>query len=90
LLIGGEIVVFMPTNSEMIANADRQIARLKLLTHQQALHLECLEHGHHNAEAKRTRVTLDLMLGELLILERYRLSLCQVTTFADEPAKQAS
>src|SRR5262245_12649342 len=54
----------MPMISELIGVADRQIARLKLLAHQQALHLECLEHGHHNAEAKRARVTLDLMLGE--------------------------
>jgi hypothetical protein len=53
------------TKSEMIATADRQIARLELLAYQQALHLECLEHGHHNAEAKRARVTPDLMLAEL-------------------------
>jgi hypothetical protein len=80
----------MSTTSELISVADRQIARLKLLTHQQALHVESLEHGHHNAEAKRARVTLDLMLSELSILERFRLSLCQVATFTDEPVGRAS
>jgi hypothetical protein len=80
----------MPTVQQRIAAADRQIERMKLRLHRQMVHAAELEQNHHEREAERARVSLELMLAELSRLQRLRLSLYQEAAFADVPKRKAS
>ncbi len=80
----------MPTLHERIAEADRQIERMKLRVQQQMVHAENLEHGHFEPEARKAHDLLDQMVGELSLLRRYRLSLYQEAVFADVPKHKVS
>ena len=80
----------MSTLHERIAEADRSIERMKLRVQQQMVHWENLEHGRFEPVAKKARALLERLEGELLLLQRYRLSLYQEAVFADAPKKKVS
>ena len=80
----------MSTLHERIAEADRSIERMKLRIQQQMVHWENLEHGRCEPVAKKARALLERLEGELLLLQRYRLSLYQEAVFADAPKKKVS
>jgi hypothetical protein len=80
----------MPTVQQLIAASDRQIDRLKLRVQREMVHVDDLERADLSADAKRARIALDHMLGELAFLQRYRLSLYQEPTFEDAPSRKAS
>ena len=54
------------------------------------VHWENLEHGRCEPVAKKARALLERLEGELLLLQRYRLSLYQEAVFADAPKKKVS
>ena len=80
----------MSTIHERIAEADRQIERMKLRVQRQMVHTDNLEHDHFEPEAKRAHDLLNSMMEELSQLQQYRLSLYQEAVFADVPKHKAS
>ena len=80
----------MSTIHERIAEADRQIERIRARVQQQRADAENLEHGHFELGANKARALLDQMVGELSLLRRYRLSLYQEAVFAETPEKKVS
>jgi hypothetical protein len=80
----------MSTIHDGIAEADRQIERMKVRVQQQRAHVANLEHGHFESEAQKARTLLDRMVGELALLRQHRFSLYQQAAFGDVPKKKVS
>ena len=77
----------MSTIHDRIAEADRQIERMKLRVQRQAVHTENLELSNFQPEAKRAHTVLNRLLAELTLLQQHRLDLYREATFADVPKK---
>jgi hypothetical protein len=80
----------MSTIHGRIAEADRQIERMKVRVQQQMDHAEDLEHGHFEPEARKAHDLLNRMIAELSQLQQYRLSLYQEAVLAEVPKRKAS
>ena len=80
----------MYTLHERIAEADRQIERIRARIQQQRADAENLEHGHFELGAKKARALVDRMVGELALLRQHRFSLYQQAAFGDVPKKKVS
>src|SRR5262245_39397470 len=83
----GAGVPSMTTVHDRIGQADRQIERMRLRIEQQRTHADNLRWDRFEPEAEKARALLDRMVGELALLQQYRLSLYQQASFADVPKK---
>jgi hypothetical protein len=86
----GAGVPHISTVHDHIAEADRQIERMKLRVQQQIVHTDNLEHGHFEPEAKRAHALLNRMMEELSQLQQYRLKLYQQAVLEKVPEHKAS
>ena len=77
----------MSSVHDRIAEADRQIERMKLRIQRQRVHAEYLRWDQFEPEAEKARALLDRMVGELALHQQYRLNLYQQASFADVPKK---
>jgi hypothetical protein len=78
----------MSSLRERIADAGRCIERLKRHIRQQTDFIDCLERN--GFDVTRARQALEAMQAELLLQQRYRVSLCQEAAFVDEPREKVS
>jgi len=77
----------MTTVHDRIAQADRRIERMRLRIEQQRTHADSFRWDRFEPEAEKARALLDRMVGELALLQQYRLSLYQQASFVDVPKK---
>jgi hypothetical protein len=78
----------MPTIHDHIAEADRQIERMRVRIEQKRSHAENFRwDDHFEPEAEKARALLDRMVWELAQLQQYRLNLYQEATSAEVPKK---
>ena len=78
----------MSSLKEQIVRVERRIELLRLQVQQQKAHIDYLHREGYNVD--RERSALDAMIAELVLKERYRLSLYQESAFVGEPGKKAS
>jgi hypothetical protein len=78
----------MSSLRQQIADTGRCIERLKRQIRQQADFIDCLERN--DFDVTRARQALEAMQAELVLQQRYRVSLCQEAAFVKEPREKVS